>query len=91
MPNTATVEIRKSVRRDRVYIDVMQNARGHHDVPPYVLRAVPGATISTPLDWKEVAARLDPGSFTMKKVFARLRKADPFGELVGAFGGKVER
>ena len=44
MPDRATVEIRKAKRGDRVYIDVMQNARGHHAVPPYVLRAVPGAT-----------------------------------------------
>ena len=50
MPERATVEIRK----DRVYIDVLQNARGHHAVPSYVLRAVPKATISMPLRWDEV-------------------------------------
>ena len=60
MPERATVEIRKAKRGDRVYIDVLQNARGHHAVPPYVLRAVPGATISTPLDWKEVTDRPRP-------------------------------
>ena len=67
MPDRATVEIRKAKRGERVYIDVLQNARGHHAVPPYVLRAVPGATISTPLDWKEVTTELDPASFTAKK------------------------
>ena len=60
MPKQATVDIRKAKRGERVYIDVLQNARGHHAVPPYVLRAVPGATVSTPLDWKEVAEGLDP-------------------------------
>jgi bifunctional non-homologous end joining protein LigD len=44
MPDRGTVEIRKAKRGDRVYIDVLQNARGHHAVPPYVLRAVPRAT-----------------------------------------------
>ena len=62
------------------------NARGHHAVPPYVLRAVPGATISTPLDWKEVTNKLDPGSFTAKKVLAM--KADPFAEFIESFGKK---
>ena len=60
MPEQATVDIRKAKRGERVYIDVLQNARGHHAVPPYVLRAVPGATVSTPLDWKEVAERARP-------------------------------
>ena len=60
MPDQATVEIRKAKRGDRVYIDVLQNARGHHAVPPYVLRAVPAASVSTPLDWKEVTPDLDP-------------------------------
>src|SRR5262249_43755817 len=68
MPRLATVEIRKARRDNRVYIDVMQNARGHHAVPPYVVRAVPGATVSMPLDWREVTEKLDPASFTMKKV-----------------------
>ena len=90
MPERATVEIRKAKRGDRVYIDVLQNARGHHAVPPYVLRAVPGATVSTPLDWKEVTGKLDPGAFTTKKVVARLarRKTDPFAGLLASFGGR---
>ena len=73
MPDRATVEIRKAKRGGRVYIDVLQNARGHHAVPPYVLRAVPGATVSTPLDWREVTAKLDPGAFTLKTVFTPAR------------------
>ena len=90
MPERATVEIRKAKRGDRVYVDVLQNARGHHAVPPYVVRAVPGATISTPLDWREVTDKLDPPSFTIKNAATRLarRKSDPWAELVGAFSKK---
>ncbi|WP_422931986.1 non-homologous end-joining DNA ligase [Singulisphaera sp. PoT] len=88
MPERATVEIRKAKRGDRVYIDVLQNARGHHAVAPYVLRAVPNATVSTPLDWKEVNGKLDPAEFTTKKVLARVarKKTDPFASLLEAFG-----
>ena len=45
---------------EEVYIDILQNARGHHAVPPYVLRAVPGATVSTPLDWGEIVREPRP-------------------------------
>ncbi len=90
MPDRATVDIRKAKRGERVYIDVLQNARGHHAVPPYVLRAVPGATVSTPLDWREVTDKLDPAAFTLKKVVARLarQKHDPMAGFLKTFGGR---
>jgi bifunctional non-homologous end joining protein LigD len=83
LPETATVDIRKARRGGRVYIDVLQNARGHHAVPPYVLRAVPGATVSTPLRWVELKADLDPRRFTLRTVPVRLarQKADPVAPL----------
>ncbi|QEH35329.1 putative ATP-dependent DNA ligase YkoU [Aquisphaera giovannonii] len=92
LPALATVEIRKAKRGGRVYIDVLQNARGHHAVPPYVLRAIPRATVSTPLDWKEVAEGLDPAAFTTKKALARFarRRTDPFAGLLEAIGGRRE-
>lgn len=84
LPRTATVDIRKAKRGGRVYIDVLQNARGHHAVPPYVLRAVPGATVSTPLRWSELKAGLDPRRFTLRTVSARVarQKEDPVAPLV---------
>ncbi len=83
LPERATVDIRKAKRGGRVYIDVMQNARGHHAVPPYVLRAVSGATVSTPLRWVEVKEGLDPTRFTLRTVPARIahQKADPVAVL----------
>lgn len=85
-PNQVTVEIRKANRGERVYIDVMQNVRGHHAVPPYVVRAIPSAAISTPLDWKEVTPALNLASFTPRTIFRRLsrRKTDPLAGLLPA-------
>jgi bifunctional non-homologous end joining protein LigD len=86
-PERATVEIRKTKRGRRVYIDLLQNARGHHAVPPYVIRAVPGATISMPLAWKDLTPGLDPAAFTPKAVVHRLRsrRGDPFAGLLRSF------
>ena len=86
LADVATTEIRKVKRGGRVYIDVMQNARGHHAVPPYVLRAVPGLPVSTPLAWRELTPDLDPAKFTVRTLFRRLarQKTDPLADLLGA-------
>lgn len=93
MPKMATTDIRKAKRGGRVYIDVLQNARGHHAVPPFVLRAVPLASVSTPLDWKEVAEGLDPAAFTLKNALARFRrrKTDPFEGLLKSFANRGKK
>ena len=84
---TATIEIRKAKRGDRVYIDVLQNAKGHHAVPPYVIRAIPRATVATPLDWKELTGDLDPADFTVEAVLKRVarKKTDPLAGLLEHF------
>jgi bifunctional non-homologous end joining protein LigD len=87
LPGVATTEIRKAKRGKRLYIDVLQNARGHHAVPPYVLRPVAGAPVSTPLRWAELRADLDPKRFNLRTVPPRLarQKHDPIAPL--ATGG----
>jgi bifunctional non-homologous end joining protein LigD len=83
LPDIATTETRKAKRGGRVYVDVLQNARGHHAVPPYVLRPVPAATVSAPLRRAELKPDLDPARFTLKTVPARLArlKEDPMAPL----------
>jgi bifunctional non-homologous end joining protein LigD len=84
LPDIATVERRKDRRQKRVYVDVLQNVRGHHAVPPYVLRAVPQATVSTPLTWAELTPTLDPRRYNLKTIFRRLarQKTDPMAPLL---------
>jgi bifunctional non-homologous end joining protein LigD len=84
LPEIATIERRKDRRQNKVYVDVLQNTRGHHVVPPYVLRAVPQATVSTPLTWAELTPALDPRRYTLKTIFRRLarQKTDPMAPLV---------
>jgi bifunctional non-homologous end joining protein LigD len=84
LPDIATREVRKAKRGGKVYIDVMQNVRGHHAVPPYVLRAVPGAPVSTPLNWSELKSGLTPVKFNLRTIFRRLgrQKRDPMALLL---------
>jgi bifunctional non-homologous end joining protein LigD len=86
LPDLATTERRKARRGKRVYIDVMQNARGHHAVPPYVLRAVPGAPVSTPLHWRELTSKLDPKAYNLTTIFRRLarQQRDPMAGILRA-------
>jgi bifunctional non-homologous end joining protein LigD len=84
LPETATTERSKAKRNGRVYVDVMQNARGKHVVPPYVLRPIPGAPVSTPLSWRELSAQLEPARFNLKTIFRRLARQqhDPMAGLL---------
>jgi bifunctional non-homologous end joining protein LigD len=84
LPDHATTERSKAKRGTRVYIDVLQNAKGHHAVPPYVLRAVPAAPVSTPLHWRELTPHLDPTAFNLKTIFRRLagQQHDPMTGLL---------
>ena len=74
LPDVATTARAIPARRGRVYVDALQNGRGKLLAAPYCVRPRPGATVSTPLDWKEVTAKLDVGAFTLKTVPERLRK-----------------
>jgi bifunctional non-homologous end joining protein LigD len=87
LPERATIERSKAKRGRRVYVDVLQNVRGHHAVPPYVLRPVPGAPVSTPVLWREVTPALDPGRWNLRTIFRRLarQKRDPLAPLLRTF------
>jgi bifunctional non-homologous end joining protein LigD len=83
LPKIATTERSIAARGKRVYVDVMQNALGKHVVPPYVIRTIPQATVSTPLQWKELTSRLNPRKFDTATVLKRAaRGKDLLAELV---------
>jgi bifunctional non-homologous end joining protein LigD len=80
-PKRLTVEQRKDKRRGRLYVDTARNAYAQTAVAPYAVRALPGAPVACPLEWRELA-RVEPTQFTARNVFRRLgRKRDPWGEI----------
>ena len=83
--DTATMERRRDKRGPRVYVDTGQTGPSRAIVAPYSVRAVPRATVLTPLLWDEVSPALDVGRFTIASVPYRLKtRADPMGALLTA-------
>ena len=82
-PELVTVEHRKAKRGDRILIDVMRNGWAQHAVPPYAVRAKPGAPVAMPLAWRELgSSRLGPRRFTVRNAFRRLaRTGDPWARI----------
>ncbi len=81
-PGLTSLERSPGRRRGRIYLDYLQNRRGATMAAPYALRPVPGAAVSTPLEWTEVNARLDPADFNIRTVPERLdRRGDAWSGL----------
>ena len=75
----ATLERSIEKRKNKVYVDYLQNGRGKTVVSPYCLRPRPGAPVSTPVEWTEVGSKLRPESFNLRTIFRRLdQKGDLF-------------
>jgi bifunctional non-homologous end joining protein LigD len=74
-PAEATLERSVKARpANSVYVDYLQNIRGKTVAGAYAVRARPGATVSTPLDWSELTDDLDPGAFTIATVPERVER-----------------
>jgi bifunctional non-homologous end joining protein LigD len=80
-PDSATVEMSKGKRGDRVFVDVLRNAFGQTIVPPYSVRRRPKAPVSTPLAWDEVTPTLDPSRFNLRTMARRLASSDPWRDF----------
>lgn len=74
LPDFTTTERSLKKRNGRLYIDHLQNKRGQTLASAYSLRPVPGASVSAPLDWKEVKKGLSPKDFTLFNMSKRLKK-----------------
>lgn len=81
-PEITTLERSLKRRGGKLYLDYLQNGRGKTLAAPYSPRPLPGAPVSLPLTWEEVAAEaVAPGDFTLKNISGRLREQ---GDLFSA-------
>jgi len=80
-PGGVTVEMRKANRQNRVFADWLRNAFGQTIVAPYSVRCRRRAPVSTPLDWNEVRADLNPLQFNLRTMALRLTAGDPWADF----------
>jgi bifunctional non-homologous end joining protein LigD len=71
-------------RKDKIYLDYLQNRPIQTICAPYSVRPKPGATISAPLHWSEVKKGLKISAFTIKNISERLKtEGDLFEGVLG--------
>ena len=62
----------KEERGERVFVDFNQNTRDRTIASAYSLRPLPGAPVSTPLAWEELAEVRDPAELNLLTVTERM-------------------
>lgn len=82
LPERVTTNWWKEERGERVFVDFNQANRDRTMAGAYSARALPAATVATPITWDELDAGVDPGSFTVRTVPQRLADVgDPWADL----------
>lgn len=78
-PDLLTSEVRKVKRDGRIFVDTLRNAYAQTAVPPYALRARPGAPVSMPVTWEELETTID--SSRQFDIHTALNRIDDSGDL----------
>ncbi|KQP69356.1 ATP-dependent DNA ligase [Microbacterium sp. Leaf288] len=87
LPDKVTMNWWKEERGERIFIDFNQANRDRTMAGAYSPRALPNATVSTPLTWEELEAGTDPSAFTVRTVPQRLADVgDPWADLLAKPG-----
>jgi bifunctional non-homologous end joining protein LigD len=91
LPGNTTLERSLSKRGPKIYIDYLQNSKGQTLASAYSVRPVPGASVSTPLEWKELDHKLAPAQFTLQNIFTRLKKKGDLFQPVLTESNSIEK
>jgi DNA ligase D-like protein (predicted polymerase) len=71
----------KEERGERIFVDFNQNSRDRTIASAYSLRPLPGAPVSTPVSWEELAGLTDPREFNLFTVPERVADGDPWATI----------
>jgi bifunctional non-homologous end joining protein LigD len=78
-PDRFTINSRKAVRVGHIFLDYLRNAETASAVAAYSVRARPGAPVSMPIEWKELAGLKDGAAFKIQE--ALKRRKDPWADI----------
>src|SRR6266446_6839160 len=80
-----TLQIKKEHRQGKVLLDIYRNRQSQTIVSPYSVRGLPGAPVSTPLQWEELPSIETPKAFDLHAVPQRvIQNGDPW-EAMAAY------
>ena len=82
-PDRYVATMSKTARRGRIFVDYLRNGRGATAVGAYSTRALPQASVSTPLAWDELSEGIRADHFKIDNLRQRLAvlKDDPWPEF----------
>jgi bifunctional non-homologous end joining protein LigD len=73
-PDRFIAKMSKAARKGKIFVDYLRNDRGSTAIAPYSTRAKGGATVSVPLTWDELTAKMRPDAWNVENVPGRLAK-----------------
>lgn len=76
-----TMDWWKEERGERIFVDFNQNNRDRTIASAYSLRPLPGAPVSTPVTWEELATLTDPRELNLFTVPERVADGDPWATI----------
>lgn len=84
IPSFTSLERSPAKRKNKIYLDFLQNRTIQTIAAPYSLRPKPGATASAPLHWEEVKKGLSIQDFTIYNMYDRVKEVgDLFKPVLG--------
>jgi bifunctional non-homologous end joining protein LigD len=84
-PARYLTNMRKSLRKGKIFLDYLRNARGATAIAPYSTRARETATVAAPLTWDELAEGVKPNDFNVRSMVERISEIeeDPWKDYAG--------
>lgn len=79
-PNRYTNNMRKTNRKNKIFIDWIRNGKGATSIAPYSLRAREGATVSMPIFWEELG-EIAPNDINIFNAISRFDKQNPWKDF----------
>ncbi len=89
--NLTSLERSPSKRKNKIYLDYLQNRKGQTIVAPYSIRPRPDATVSAPLNWDEVNEDLSITDFNIFNMKERLAKVGDLWKDIYKVKNKIKK
>jgi bifunctional non-homologous end joining protein LigD len=80
-PGKITMEWKTIKRKGKVFFDHNQNSKGKTIASIYSVRPTASATVSMPIEWKELSS-IVPTDFSLLNVPSAPKKADPWKAIL---------